>query len=97
MSWAIVRDVDRGRRVMNLSEWSRQAGRRPEIGASFLAASCEAAKSGRMPRPPYGMIHREARLSQADVKAFCDWTNSEARRLIQLKRAQAKLVGQVTW
>jgi hypothetical protein len=92
ISWAIVRDVDRGRRVMNLSEWSQQAGRRPEIGASMLAAGCAAAKSGRMPRFPYSVFHPEARLSQADIKTLCDWTASESRRLIQLKRLR-----QVTW
>ena len=89
LSWLIVRDVDRGRQVMNLSEWSQQAGRRPAIAASVLASACVAAKSGRMPRFPYGILHPEARLSPSDVQTLCDWTSSEVRRLVQLKRQQS--------
>lgn len=96
LSWLVVRDVDRGRRVLNLSEWSRQAGKRPEIGASMLAAACTAAKSGRMPRFPYGIFHPEARLSPSDVQTLCDWTGSEVRRLIQLKRDQGTRLNERT-
>lgn len=89
VSWLISRDVERGRRVLNLSEWSVQAGRKPELGASILAAACAAARSGRMPRFPYGLVHPEARLSPADLDTLCGWTSSEVRRLIQQKRKAA--------
>jgi hypothetical protein len=91
MSWLIIRDVERGRKVLNFSEWSRQAGRRPEIGASMLAAACAAAKTGRMPRFPYSAFHPEARLSKSDIDSLCDWTSAESRRLIRLKRESASL------
>lgn len=95
LSWAIGRDVQRGRSVLNFSEWSVQAGRRPEVGASMLAAACAATQSGRMPRFPYGMVHPEARLSPEDIRVFCEWTSSEVRRLIKIKRDRERLVGRL--
>jgi hypothetical protein len=91
VSWTIARDVQRGRRVMNFSEWSVQAGRRPEIAASMLAASCTAAKSGRMPRFPYRIFHPEARISKSDVEDLCGWTGLEIRRLVELKKQRTTL------
>jgi Haem-binding domain len=90
LSWVISGDVERGRKVLNFSEWSVQAGRRPEIGASMLMAACAATKTGRMPRFPYGMLHPDAKLSPEEVQTFCAWTNSETQRLFKLKRHQRK-------
>jgi hypothetical protein len=49
LSWMIGKDVERGRKALNFSQWSGKA----EVGASMLAASCANLKSGRMPRFPY--------------------------------------------
>src|SRR5262245_60371041 len=77
LSWAIVGDVNKGRKTMNLSEWSLGPGRRPEIAASMLAAACEDARTRRMPRFPYSTLHRSARLKPAEIDRFCAWTQSE--------------------
>jgi hypothetical protein len=90
LSWAIANDVNRGRRAMNLSEWSTGPGRRPEIAASMLAAACEDARSRRMPRFPYSTLHHSARLQPAEIERFCAWTQTEFDRLIRLKRAVPK-------
>jgi hypothetical protein len=86
VSWLLSRDVERGRKAMNLSEWSVGPGRRPEIGASYLAAACTDAKSGRMPRLPYTVVNRDAKLTPGELDTLCSWTRSEFVRLIQLKR-----------
>ena len=80
-SWMVTRDVQKARKVMNFSEWSTQAGRRPGLAASFLAASCSDMKVRRMPTAPYLLLHPEAKLSKADVDGFCTWTREEISRL----------------
>ena len=89
VSWLIHKDVQKGRKTLNFSEWSVGAGRKPEIGATMLASSCEAARSGRMPRFPYSIMHPEARLNRDDLETLCSWTKSESKRLIQLKRTNS--------
>src|SRR4051794_7076746 len=76
-SWMVTRDVENARKVMNFSEWSTKAGRRPGLAASFLAAACTDMKVRRMPTAPYVVAHPEAKLSKADVDCFCSWTREE--------------------
>ncbi|HYP14104.1 MAG TPA: heme-binding domain-containing protein, partial [Bryobacteraceae bacterium] len=59
VKWMVARDVEKGRKVMNLSEWSQRSGRRPELAASMLMSACATAKAGRMPRFPYAILHPE--------------------------------------
>jgi Haem-binding domain len=88
MSWLVARDVDRARKIMNLSEWSEQAGRTPQSAIGVLTAACSEIQSGRMPLPQYVMLHPEARLSAADKTAFCSWSAQETRQLVQQIRRQ---------
>jgi len=37
-------------------------------------------REGGMPLPSYLWIHRDARLSEAEWKAVCDWSMDEADR-----------------
>src|SRR5215218_7661881 len=39
-SWMMARDVEKARRSMNLSRWSIQNGRRPEVAIATLQAAC---------------------------------------------------------
>jgi hypothetical protein len=84
VSWAIARDVNRGRQVFNLSEWSTGPGRNPAFAASMLATMCVDARSGRMPRFPYSYAHPDAKLSKTEVANFCAWTQQEFARLTVL-------------
>lgn len=84
------KDVVEGRSVMNFSEWSIHAGRKPAIAASMLAAACADLQVGRMPPPKYLLIHTHAKVSSDDVKMFCEWSSKEGKRLIQIQRASAK-------
>jgi hypothetical protein len=81
MSSFMVRDVEKARRTMNFSEWSVQAGRRPEIAASVLAACCADLRIGRMPNLPYLLLHPGARISKREIEQFCEWTKVEGARL----------------
>lgn len=96
VSWAVVRDVERGRKVMNFSEWGVQAGRRPDIAASTLAAACLAARNGRMPRFPYAYLHSEARLSATDIQTLCSWTGAEFARLMMEHKKRQRTARQRT-
>jgi hypothetical protein len=62
MSWLVQRDVDEGRRHLNLSTWS------PGQGAEMA----EMLSSGKMPPFQYQLAHPEARLSDADKAAFIE-------------------------
>lgn len=88
MSWLVARDVERARKIMNLSEWSVKAGRTPQSAISVLTAACAGVKSGRMPLPQYVMLHPEARLSEETKTAFCSWSAQETAQLVQQIRRQ---------
>ena len=81
MSWLVVRDVERARKVMNLSEWSDGLGRKKGRAAGALLAACEGVKSKRMPLPQYQMMHPEANLSPDEIDTFCTWTAAAVHQI----------------
>jgi hypothetical protein len=86
LSWGMTSDVARARKAMNLSEWTTQSGRSPVTSIGILTAMCAGVKSGRMPLPKYALLHPEARLTDEDRKAVCDWTAIEIERQIAIKK-----------
>lgn len=79
VSWLVESDVVRGRQHLNLSRWSEYPLVRRERSLSEIANQV---KDGEMPLPQYTLIHRNARLSDADVSAIFQWTQAERARLI---------------
>lgn len=77
-SWLVVDHVNHGRTRLNFSDWSRYD--REEVGG-VLKSICEEARGGSMPMPSYTLVQRDARLSDADVKALCEWASAESERL----------------
>jgi hypothetical protein len=73
----IVRDVERARRAMDLSEWTT----RPLSAAGVLIAACTGVQSQRMPAAAYRVLHPEARLSAEAADTLCAWAAAEARTL----------------
>ena len=67
VSWLIAGDIRRGRRYLNFSRWSEYSIIRRERALSEIANQV---KDGEMPLFSYLLIHREARLSEADVEAI---------------------------
>jgi hypothetical protein len=78
--WLIERDVKAARGQLNFSQWTQYNS---FDRAELLDKVCELATSGAMPLPRYLMLHRDARLSQADVARLCEWSRVEATRLVQ--------------
>ena len=73
VSWLVIDHVRSGRRHFNYSEWT---GYESEKARKILHGICEEPRDGSMPIGSYLLVHREARLSEADVRALCNWTES---------------------
>lgn len=85
-SWLMINDVENARRAVNLSRWSTQTGRRPELAVAALTAACADLQSGRMPRCDYRLLHPEAQVTANETDQFCQWTQSEIDHLLETKR-----------
>ena len=77
-SWFLVDHVDDGRAHLNFSEWGKQDKRQAD---NKLEEICEEVTDRMMPIDSYTWIHRSAKLSDADIKLLCDWTEAERKRL----------------
>jgi hypothetical protein len=73
VSWLVIDHVKSGRRHFNYSDW---AGYAPDKARKLLHDICEETRDGSMPIGSYTLVHRDARLSDADVQALCNWTES---------------------
>jgi Haem-binding domain len=78
-SWLIENDVSGGRRHLNFSEWQQYSLQRRE---RLLSEIANQVKDRDMPLTQYTLIHRNAKLSDADVNAIFQWTQKERARLI---------------
>lgn len=88
VSWMIAKDVNEARKAMNLSRWSSQNGRRPDLAIATLTAACDDLRTGRMPKWSYRMLHPEAQVSKLEVDQFCVWAKGEVRQLVRKKQQQ---------
>lgn len=73
-SWLMNWDVNRGRRQFNFSTWEQK---NVFDRADLLDKMCEQVKKKEMPLPQYLLLHRSAKLTDADVAAICAWTSQE--------------------
>lgn len=74
ISWIVADHVTNGRRHLNFSEWLRPDVDDPaEYTRQKLISACRELRLGRMPLLSYELLHPEARLSSAQIQAFCDW------------------------
>ncbi|MDE2059976.1 MAG: heme-binding domain-containing protein [candidate division NC10 bacterium] len=62
ITWIIKRDIDKGRAVLNVSEWGREENEADE--------AAEAVRSGYMPPTRYTILHPSARLTDSEKQAF---------------------------
>jgi len=67
LSWLMAHEVAQGRKAINFSEWAAYA---PEQQRLLLSASCDDAKSGKMPGP-YPLFKPDTRLSAEDIQTIC--------------------------
>lgn len=86
VSWLVERDVDRGRDHLNFSSWQQYTDHQRR---KLLADIASSVKNGEMPLPQYSLIHRKARLSEADRDLVYQWARGERRRLTAESQALA--------
>jgi hypothetical protein len=72
VSWFLLSHVNGGRDRLNYSQWTSYNSDEQD---KFLGGMCSLPKKGRMPLPSYLWIHRDAKLSDADVKTLCTWSD----------------------
>jgi cytochrome c551/c552 len=82
MSWWLANHVNEGRQNLNLSEWAKLNSDRQD---RKLRQICDQVQDGVMPLSSYTPMHPQAKLSDQDKKALCDWTDEERERLSQTK------------
>jgi hypothetical protein len=78
VSWFLIDHVNHGRRHFNYSDWAQYE---PDVARRLLENSCDFARKETMPLPSYTRVHGEARLSDQDIAALCDWTGGVLREV----------------
>lgn len=73
ISWLLERDILEGRRHMNLSDWNTYS---PDQQQTLISKIVREAKSHQMPLPQYTLIHRNARITEADTQALAAWAHA---------------------
>lgn len=73
VSYFIASDVKEARSHMNFSEWSKYSTVEAHDKANHI---CKMVKEGNMPLKSYTLMHKEARLSEQQVKLLCNWVDS---------------------
>ena len=76
--WVVERDVRRGRDRLNFSDWSQRA---MEQRRKLLADIVTAVENREMPPRQYTIVHRAAKLSDADKDVIYRWARLERRKL----------------
>ena len=76
ISWFVIDHVNHGRRHFNYSDWAQYD---KDQVPRLLKDSCALTRKEQMPMSSYLWLHPEARPSDRDIAALCDWTDSELR------------------
>lgn len=78
IGWFLKNHIDDGKRNLNFSIFNTYSAKKK---AKRLDDICELVQSKEMPLPSYLWIHRDAVLSDSDVKALCDWAKQESGKI----------------
>ena len=78
VSWFTVGHVNEGRGELNFSTWGTYGARMKE---TRLRAICVQCGGGMMPLASYALVHRDVKLSAAEVEAICAWTERTRKEL----------------
>ena len=77
MSWQIAQDVNEGRQHINLSEWPADA----DLARKKIENMSDEVDDGSMPLAKYTLIHKDARLTEAQRTALTQWLDGQANEL----------------
>ena len=75
VSWWIARHVREGRKKLDFSEWETYSTWQKR---EKLETMCGLISTGRMPPHMYIAMHPEAKLTDENKKAVCDWVNKQS-------------------
>ncbi len=81
-TWFMKDHIDEGRAEMNFSVWKNLPTTRQK---RKLTEICEQIQSKTMPLPSYLWLHWDAKMSEADIKTLCDWTETEKAKIVETK------------
>ena len=70
-NWFVANHVHHAREHLNYSLWATYD---EDDRDKFLGNMCSLAQRRRMPLPSYLLVHRDAKLSDVEIKTLCDWT-----------------------
>jgi hypothetical protein len=91
ISWKIHKDVARARAFMDFSKWDQYT---ESERTGFLAAIARATQIHLMPPARYVWLHREARLSDAELRSLQAWASTEREAISSRAALRAQKVGQ---
>jgi hypothetical protein len=74
VSWLIADDVNQSRTHINFQDWEAQES--PKEATEHLGLICEEVRNRDMPPLDYRIVHRNAQLSDEEVKTVCAWSES---------------------
>jgi Haem-binding domain len=77
ISWQVVQDVNDGRDQLNLSEWPDD----PKRAWKRMENMSDEIDQGSMPLKKYTLIHKDARLTEAQRNELTQWLNDEVDTL----------------
>lgn len=73
VSWLVSKDVSKGRKELNFSEWDKYTDKRR---TKKIKEILEEIDKGDMPMPIYTLTHRDALLTDNDKELIRNWVNS---------------------
>ena len=79
-SWWLQSHINDGRHELNFSEWATYS---PKKRNKKMEEVCEQVTSREMPLPSYLWIHRDAQMSDDEIKVLCSWTEAVRTELPQ--------------
>lgn len=86
VTWLMDRDIVEARKAMNLSLWDSYSSDRQQ---TLVAKMAQELKSREMPPLQYRVIHWNARITDADQRAFAQWAHGSPD-----KQASSAVVGE---
>ena len=78
VSWLVEKDVRDGRSHFNMSRWNEY---NMDDRIQILAGISTMVRNKNMPLPKYLLLHRDAKLSDADIDLVYQWGRAERKRL----------------
>lgn len=80
VSWYLDKHIREGKEELNFSEYGT-LDKADKIG--MFADFCDVLDAGTMPLQSYMILHAEARLSEEQQELLCQWTETEALKVMR--------------